>query len=77
MTTQAPQTVTNNRRSVAHRPISSLTATAISCSDPEVSFGGLDGGVPEQELDLFEVAASLSAELMGWSAASALIGLGI
>ena len=30
---------------------------------PEVSFGGLDGGVSEQELDLFEVAAEFAAEL--------------
>jgi len=28
----------------------------------EVAFSGLDGGVSEQELDLFEVAAVLAAE---------------
>jgi len=44
---------------------------------PKIPFGGLDGGVPEQELDLFEIPAGFAAELMGWSAASALIGLGI
>ena len=31
----------------------------------------------EQELNLLEVPARLAAELIGWSAASALIGLGI
>jgi hypothetical protein len=29
----------------------------------EVAFGGLDGGVAEQELDLFQVSAALSAKL--------------
>ena len=29
----------------------------------EVAFGGLDGGVAEQELDLFDIAAVLAAEL--------------
>ena len=29
----------------------------------EVALGGLDGGVPEQELDLFELAAGFAAEL--------------
>jgi len=33
--------------------------------------------MPKQELDLFEIATGLAAELMGWSAASAQIGLGI
>ena len=42
----------------------------------EIAFGGLDGRVPEEELDLLEIAAGLPAELMGWSAASALIGSG-
>jgi hypothetical protein len=32
--------------------------------------------VPQQELDLFQVAAVLAAELMGWSAASTLFHLG-
>jgi hypothetical protein len=36
----------------------------------EVAFRGLDGGVAEQELDLFDISAVLAAELMGWSAAS-------
>jgi hypothetical protein len=36
----------------------------------EVAFGGLDGGVAEQELDLFDISAVLAAELMEWSAAS-------
>ena len=43
----------------------------------QIPFRGLDGRVPEQELDLFEIASIFVAELMGWSAASALIGLGI
>jgi len=33
--------------------------------------------VAEQELDLYEIPTGLAAELMEWSAASALIGLGI
>jgi hypothetical protein len=28
----------------------------------KIAFGGLDGGVPEQELDLLEIAAALAAE---------------
>jgi hypothetical protein len=36
----------------------------------EVAFRRLDGGVAEQELDLFDISAVLAAELMGWSAAS-------
>jgi len=33
--------------------------------------------MPKQELDLLQIAAVLPAKLMEWSAASALIGLGI
>ncbi len=32
-------------------------------STPKMPFGGLDGRVTEQELDLFEVATALAAEL--------------
>ncbi len=44
---------------------------------PEITLGGLDRGVSQQELDLFEIPTAFPAELMGWSAASTQIHLGV
>jgi hypothetical protein len=43
---------------------------------PEITFGGLDRGVAEQEFDLLQIPAILAAELMGWSAAFSPLQLG-
>jgi hypothetical protein len=47
----------------AYSPRLSFTAISISCSGPEIAFGCLDRRVAEQEFDLLQIPAVLSAQL--------------
>ena len=57
------------KRSACNRKARVLQPDRVIHSDsdllfrPEIPLGGLDGRVPEQELDLLEIAARLAAEL--------------
>jgi len=50
-------------RSIHHQPDSIVDCDGQVLHGAEVAFGGLDGGVAEQQLDLLDVAAGLAAQL--------------